>query len=98
MPRPVPEGFKRPERVNVADTPIEEKTTLRQALKNIPAHYVESIRSNESLRDCCRDIDNLSYQRFKTQPQLEGPDLAMIECAVCGAKHRRTLAGSGGVN
>lgn len=95
MPRPVPEGFKRPERVNVPDVPVEEKMPLRDALKSIPAHYVESIRSNEGLKKCCRNLDNLTYQRFKTSPELENPDLAIIECTKCGSKHRRTASGAG---
>jgi len=92
MTKPVKEA--RPERVTKERVAAMEKVAVKSILKDIPAQYIEAQRNRNSIKSCCQDIENLTYQTFKTDGELEKPDFAVMEC-VCGSKHYRAANGNG---
>lgn len=95
MARQTPENFKRPARVTKQAEVVQEKKTARAVMKQIPAHYIESIRDNANLSACCRDTNNLEFHTEKTDPDLKSANKGVFTCTSCGSKHIRMAQGGG---
>jgi hypothetical protein len=80
-------------RVRVGDTKsIEDKNLLKQ----LPAQYLRALSDNPKLSACCRDTtQNYTYETFKSDEEMENPDLAVFTCTTCGRKHYRGAVGPG---
>jgi len=61
----------------------------RQAMDMLPRKYSECLEHNQQLKLCCRHIENITAQMYKTHPELAAPDLLVATCAVCGCNHYR---------
>ena len=67
---------------------------LIQCLREIPAHYLWDILSNNKLNECCRAPESLEMEVRKSQDiEMQEPDLYVFQCG-CGRKHRRLLVDS----
>lgn len=97
MPRKLPKNFKRPERVTHTPEVVQEQAAARDIMKQIPAHYIESIRNNTAIKPCCRDTANLTFHTEKTDPSFEKPNKGVFTCSVCSCKQIRMIQGSGKV-
>lgn len=95
MPRPNPNNIPRPERVIHEKIRVGVKKNVKEALKELPAEYLEKQRGNKKIKACCQDVNNLSYETFKTDEFQENANLAVFECSVCGCRHYRVAHGSG---
>lgn len=80
------QGGTRPAPVSYEPIPVGFVMALKDA--PFPIKYYESIRANAT-EACCKELDNLTAQKFKSNPSLEEADSVVITCKVCGRKHRR---------
>lgn len=86
------ERVRAPDQERIA---VMEKKPVAEILNQIPASYIYKQQANESLKACCKDISNLTYQAFKTEEKAEKASLAIIECNSCGCKHYRQAVSPG---
>lgn len=63
-----------------------------QPMDRFPAKYGHTMERNQKLNLCCRHMENMTAQVFKTNPRLPGPDLLVATCK-CGRKHYRLQVG-----
>lgn len=80
----------RPQKVTHNPTPVGFKVPAIES--PLPMRYFDSHKKAVS-EDCCKDLDNLTVQYFKSNPDLDKPDYIIIECT-CGRKHRRGAQGA----
>ena len=78
----------RPERVTHEPVPVGEA----RPMDTFPARYSHGLERNQLLELCCRRMENLTGATFKTDPDLDAPDLFIATCS-CGRKHYRVAAG-----
>lgn len=95
MPRETKKNFARPERVTHECTVVDEAKCAKHVLKQIPAHYIESIRNNDKINACCKEVENLDFHTEKTDPNLKAANKGVFTCNVCGSKHIRMAQGGG---
>lgn len=97
MPRPMPEGWKRPVAQETEREYVGGKIPLTspEVLKRIPANWLEGLRNNTKAKSCCREPKNFTYQLMKTDKALKEPNMAILECK-CGARHIHAAAGGSG--
>lgn len=87
-------GKPRPQRVAIEPIPVGFKVALKDS--PAPIRYFNAIKETAS-EPCCKELDNLTVQYYKTSPELEDRDMVIIECTVCGRKHRRGAHGTAGL-
>ena len=101
MERPLPHtpnhgiGHNRPPEPEYPQVIMEGMKRVSEHLEKIPAKWLHAITSNKELNDCCREVDNLSYERRKTRDKLRFADLVVFQCD-CGRKHSRLMLGGPG--
>ena len=69
-----------------------EKFVVKDVKNKIPEKFLSGLRDNNQLKDCCRIVESHTVQIFKSSENLPVPDMTIIECEKCGAKHRRMSA------
>lgn len=86
---------KRPTPVNHVHEKVGETQQMSDpnTLKTLSAHVIENHKKNNNIAACCRDLDNLSMDTYKTHPDLKAPNKIVMTCT-CGKKHTRVGAGS----
>jgi len=82
--------------------PLESLGTIMRAKTKIKdsaleARYRDTVRNNEKLQACCRDVDESDVTLIKTHEDATSADLMVIECDVCGRRQYRTAVGPGRV-
>lgn len=87
----MPDRTPKPERQHIAHGPA---VSVRDVLREMPAHYVAAMEDNDKLRPCCRKAKDHTVQLFKTHEDAPGPDLAVFVCS-CGRKHYRAAVAPG---
>lgn len=89
MPRNIP-GEVRPERQTLIKKSPKGKQKLTDIIDNVKPKIWKSIVENEQLEDCCRDVNNMTYETFYVKGQDHaGITEVIIECEECGRKQRR---------
>ncbi|MGI9489094.1 MAG: hypothetical protein ACR2RF_25055 [Geminicoccaceae bacterium] len=58
-----------------------------------PKRYSECLEYNQKIKICCRHMENVTGRLYKTHPDLNGPDLFIATCGVCGCNHYRLAVG-----
>lgn len=58
-----------------------------------PRKYSEALEHNQRIKLCCRHMENVTGQTFKTSTANGGPDLFVATCQDCGRNHYRLLVG-----
>lgn len=84
-------GKPRPSAPEFALIPVGFSVALKES--PLPLRYFES-HKNAASEDCCKELDNLNVQYYKSAPELKAPDFIIIECSACGRKHRRGAQGA----
>lgn len=84
-------GKPRPQAQNTPRIPVGFKVALKDS--SLPLRYFESHKSAAS-EACCRELDNLVVQHFKSSKEATKPDFLAIECTACGRSHYRGAQGS----
>lgn len=83
--------FAPPENDESKQVVIMAARPLLECLAIIPAKWLWAQINNEKLYECCRDVEELTLEVRKTQPDVAKADLYIMQCG-CGRKHRRMLA------
>lgn len=65
--------------------------------KHMPAKYALAQMNNDKLYECCRDLDNLTVNYYRTPTEKGGKVDLMITQCTCGRKHYRVALGGGKV-
>lgn len=76
----------RPERVTHERIPVGP----RKPMGDMPHRYCEALEQDQKLNGCCRRMENLTGQYYKTSPDVSGPDLLIATCS-CGRNHYRLM-------
>lgn len=79
------------ERVTNEPVLVGKPVLVGDIIDMLPARYVDTLRNNENARPCCRQVETNMLERYKTSPDLPGPDLLVFVCE-CGARHKRFAA------
>lgn len=82
---------RRPLKVNIP--PV--KVGPARSMDTYPLKYSQALEHNQKLNLCCRHMENLSGQMYKTYTAIDGPDLFIATCT-CGRKHYRMAVGQQG--
>ena len=80
---------ERPKRVNIPPVKVGPARTM----DHYPLKYGQSLERNQKLKICCRHMENMSGQMYKTYTALDGPDMFIATCSECGCKHYRIAVG-----
>lgn len=81
----------------VTHTPVvvkdRQKLTDPGVLDRISAKHI--IRMKDRPNACCQDVENMEVEYLKTNPDLKQPDMMIMHCTDCGAKHRVIVGQTG---
>ena len=85
------------ERIRRNEPPViaTPKLKVKDVMGQIPAKYISSMKGNMKIKSCCRKAEDHQIQTFRTHKEAIAPDLAIMECSTCGAKHYRAAVGGG---
>ncbi len=85
-------NLPRPERVTYTQTPVGP----RRPASAYPKKYRECLEYNQKIKICCRHMENITGQMYKTNPDLPAADLLILTCNVCKCNHYRVAVGEQG--
>lgn len=72
--------------------PVGPKRAVHEA-PGFADRYLLALRDNPNLPECCRQVEDHTFQLFKSREGAPGPDVLVVECA-CGRRHTRVAAGA----
>ena len=87
----------KPESPEQEKIPVGPRRKISEIKETIPPKYLNCVKDNKLLADCCRDVDTSFISTFKSNPDIEGQDLVEIQCDKCEKKQYRTFINVGRV-
>lgn len=88
---PVNKESPRPERVTCEQVPMGDRFPLTHRM--VPQKWRDTLEQNQEIKLCCRHMENMSGQLYKTSPKLAAADLMTATCSKCGCIHKRWFVG-----
>lgn len=85
----------RPDRVTKEQKSMGPRAPMHTILDQLSAKHVKAIEDNENVKACCRKIENLEVETFKTDPDLAVADMMKFTCTKCGCAHYRAAVSGG---
>lgn len=85
----------KPEKPEHVKIPVGPRRRISEIKDTIPPKYLNCVKDNTALGECCRKVDSSFISTFKSNPDINGHDLLEIQCDECERIQYRTFANVG---